>query len=81
MKNTKGWKFFKIQENPKYYNSTLGLDSKAFENNKTQLKNKTNTPSCNSNTLCLNNEKLEETMHYINFKAFAITMFNCYLHN
>ncbi len=61
----------------------MGLDFRAFKPNKTNLENKKNinTPSCNSNTLCLNNEKLEETLHYINFNAFAITMFFCYLHN
>ncbi len=71
----------RFKRNSKYFNSTWGLDSRAFENNKAKFKNKTNTPSCNSNTLCLNNENFEETLHYINFKAFTIIMFSCYLHN
>jgi hypothetical protein len=70
----------KFKRNPKYCNSTWGLDSRGLENNKSNFKNKTNTPHCNSNT-CLNNEKVEETLHYINFKAFVITNFNCHLHN
>jgi hypothetical protein len=81
MKDTKDFKFFKIQGKSKILQFKWGLNFRAFENKKANFKNKKNTPSCNSNTLYLNNEKLEETLHYINFKAFAITMFCCYLHN
>ncbi len=70
----------RFKKNPKYYNATRRLDSRALEKNKANKK-QYEYAKLKFNTLCLSNEKLEEALHYINLKAFIVAKFVRHLHN